>query len=140
VDSQTVSTEGHVTARATITNTGDRAGGDVVQLYYSDPVAEVARPVIMLLGFARVELDPGQSATVEFDISTDRFAYCGRSGERVVDAGDIELKVGHSSAQIVGRSLIRLSGPARAVGFDRTLTTPVDVTTAPLTRNVSSPT
>ncbi len=126
ISSDVVSTDGALTATATITNTGDREGADAVQLYYSDPVAEVARPVLMLLGFARVELQPGHSATVSFDISTDRFAYCGRDGARIVEAGAVELAIGYSSQELAGRQLLRVDGPTRLVGFDRTLTTPVN--------------
>jgi beta-glucosidase len=89
-------------------------------------VAEVARPVIMLLGFARVDLDAGEQADVTFEVSADRFAYCGRQG-RIVDSGTIELMVGHSSTDIAHRALLEVTGTTRVVGSKRTLTTPVTV-------------
>ena len=122
----TVDTDGRLSVSATITNTGARRGADVVQLYYSDPVAEVARPVIMLLGFARVDLDAGEQAKVTFEVSADRFAYCGRQG-RIVDSGAIELMFGHSSSDIAHRALLEVTGTTRKVGSERTLTTPVTV-------------
>jgi hypothetical protein len=122
----TVDTDGRLSVSATITNTGARRGAEVVQLYYSDPVAEVARPVIMLLGFARVDLDAGEPADVTFEVSADRFAYCGRQG-RIVDSGTIELMVGHSSTDIAHRALLEVTGTTRVVGSKRTLTTPVTV-------------
>ena len=122
----TVDTDGRLSVSATITNTGARRGADVVQLYYSDPVAEVARPVIMLLGFARVDLDAGEQAKVTFEVSADRFAYCGRQG-RIVDSGAIELMFGHSSTDIAHRALLEVTGTTRKVGSERTLTTPVTV-------------
>ncbi len=122
----TVDTDGRLSVSATITNTGARRGADVVQLYYSDPVAEVARPVIMLLGFARVDLDAGEQAEVTFEVSADRFAYCGRQG-RIVDSGTIELMLGHSSTDIAHRALLEVTGTTRKVGSERTLTTPVTV-------------
>jgi hypothetical protein len=50
-------------------------------------------------GFARVGLDAGKQAKVTFEVSADRFAYCGRQG-RIVDSGAIELMFGHSSTDI----------------------------------------
>jgi hypothetical protein len=52
----------------------------VVQLYFSDPVASVTRPVRQLLGFARVNLEPVQAGTVCFDIHMDRLAFVGAWG------------------------------------------------------------
>ena len=122
----TLHTDGRLSVSATITNTGARRGADVVQLYYSDPLAEVARPVIMLLGFVRVDLDAGEQADVTFEVSADRFAYCGRQG-RIVDSGTIELMLGHSSTDIAHRALVEVTGTTRVVGSERTLTTPVTV-------------
>jgi hypothetical protein len=122
----TLDTDGRVSVSATIRNSGPRRGADVVQLYYSDPVAEVVRPVIMLLGFARVDLDAGQQAEVTFEVSADRFAYSVRQG-RIVDAGTIELMLGHSSTDIAHRALLEVTGTTRKVGSDRALTTPVTV-------------
>ena len=80
----------------------------------------------MLLGFARVDLDAGEQAKVTFEVSADRFAYCGRQG-RVVDSGAIELMFGHSSTDIAHRALLEVTGTTRKVGSERTLTTPVVV-------------
>ncbi len=80
----------------------------------------------MLLGFARVDLDAGEQAKVTFEVSADRFAYCGRQG-RIVDSGAIELMFGHSSSDIAHRALLEVTGTTRKVGSERTLTTPVTV-------------
>ena len=61
-----------------------------------------------------------------FEVSADRFAYCGRQG-RIVDSGAIELMFGHSSSDIAHRALLEVTGTTRKVGSDRTLTTPVTV-------------
>ena len=84
-----------VTVRAT--NTGAVAGDDVVQLYGRDLVGSVTRPVAQLLGYRRVQLEPGESVTVEFAVPTTRLAFSDRSFTRVVEPGDVELWVGTSS-------------------------------------------
>ncbi|GAA5031366.1 beta-glucosidase [Microbacterium fluvii] len=116
-----LATEGAVTVSLEVTCSGPRAGADIVQLYLHDPVAEVARPVQKLIGYARVALEPGESATVEFDVPADLFAYTGRTLERIVDAGEIVLSAGRSSADLVSGVTLQLSGPTRVVDHTRAL-------------------
>lgn len=92
------STDGRFTASVTVTNTGDRAGTDVVQLYARDLVASVTRPVAQLLGYARVALEAGQSRRVSFDVPTARLAFTDRSGIRVVEPGEVAVWVGSHAA------------------------------------------
>lgn len=95
----TTSTDGRFAATITVTNTGDRHGADVVQLYGRDLVASVTRPVAQLLGYARVELAAGESRRVSFDVPATRLAFTDRRGIRVVEPGDIEVWVGsHAEA------------------------------------------
>ncbi len=110
-----------------VTNTGDRAGDEVVQVYLHDPVARVARPVRQLIGFARVHLEPGRSAEVTFDIHADRTAYTEATLDRIVEAGELQLLVGTSAADERARVTVRLTGATRVVGHDRRLDTPVRV-------------
>lgn len=119
--------DGQLTAAITVTNTGNRAGAEVVQLYFRDPVASVTRPVRQLLGFARVHLEPGQAATICFDIHSDRFAFVGTSVDRVVEPGTIELHAGPSSTDIRSAATLELHGPARTVRGKRHLVTNVRV-------------
>jgi beta-xylosidase len=125
-----IATDGTAEISLTVRNTGDRAGTEVVQLYLSDPVAEVARPVRWLAGFARVELRPGQTRRVSFRLHADRTAYHGLAGIRVVDPGLIEVAAGSSSADLRLRGCLELCGPQREAGADRVLTTPATVTDA----------
>jgi beta-glucosidase len=60
-----------------VTNTGPRAGDEVVQLYMRDPVASVSRPVEQLRGFRRVALQPGETRTVRFTLTAAHFALWG---------------------------------------------------------------
>jgi beta-glucosidase len=98
-----VAAGGAFSATVTVTNTGAVAGTDVVQLYGHDVHGSVARPVVQLLGYERIALAPGQSATVAFAVPTQRFAFTDRSMTRVVEPGDVEVWVGsHASASATG--------------------------------------
>lgn len=122
-----VPTDGEFTASVWVTNTGDRHGEEVVQLYLRDLLAPVARPVRQLVGFARVPLAPGASAEVRFRVHADRTAFTGRQFERVVEPGDVEVLIGTSAADLPCRGIVTLIGPLRVVGADRTLVTPAEV-------------
>ncbi|MBF4561319.1 glycoside hydrolase family 3 C-terminal domain-containing protein [Microbacterium sp. VKM Ac-2870] len=99
----------------TVTNTGHRAGTDVVQLYAHDVHASVVRPVAQLLGYARVSLEPGASARVRFDVPSARLAFTGREGARIVEPGRIDLWVGASVAERETTATITLTGTAHRV-------------------------
>jgi beta-xylosidase len=120
-----VATDGEVEISCTVRNAGSVAGTEVVQLYLSDPVASVVRPVRWLAGFTRVALAPGESARVTFRLHADRTAFTGRDGTRVVEPGVIAVAVGGASDDLPLSDSFTLTGPVRAVGADRVLTTPV---------------
>jgi beta-glucosidase len=102
----------------------------VVQLYLHDVLAEVTRPVKQLSGFARVTLAAAAAADVTFHLHADRTAFHGRSLDRIVEPGTVEVLVGLSASDIRCRSEFRLTGEARVVGNDRQRVTPVDVVPA----------
>ena len=129
-------TDGDATVEVLVTNTGDRAGADVVQLYLHDPVAQVTRPVVRLVGYARVDLEPGESALVSFVVPADVTSFTGLSGARVVEPGDVELRVARSSADDGERLALRLTGELREVDHTRRLITAASVT--PLNVEVST--
>ncbi|HWK77040.1 glycoside hydrolase family 3 N-terminal domain-containing protein [Microbacterium sp.] len=91
-------TDGRFTASVTVTNTGDRPGIDVVQLYARDRVASVTRPVAQLLGYARVKLAAGESRRVSFDVPTARLAFTDRRGVKTVEPGDVDVWVASHAA------------------------------------------
>ena len=126
-DAKEIGTDEALELSAVVTNTGDRAGDEVVQVYLHDPVARIARPVKQLIGFARVHLEPGQSAEVVFDIHADRTAYTDTSLDRIVEPGEVQLVVGSSAADERARVPVQLTGATRIVGHDRRLDTPVRV-------------
>jgi beta-xylosidase len=110
-----------------VTNTGDRAGADVVQLYGHDPVASLTRPVAQLLGFQRVHLDPGASALVELTVPPARFAFTSREGIRIVEPGALELWVGASCEDREAEAVVRLTGEVHPVPFGEDLWTVTSV-------------
>jgi beta-xylosidase len=122
-----VGTDGELALSLSVRNTGDRAGVEVVQLYLHDPVAQVTRPVARLIGYARVPLEPGESRRVTFGVHTDVTSFTGRAGHRVVEPGDLELRLGASSVDIRHVAPVRLVGPERTVDHHRKLTTDVTV-------------
>jgi beta-xylosidase len=120
-----------VTVSCTVTNTGAVDGAEVVQLYLSDPVGEVVRPVRELVGYARVELAAGASATVEFSVHADRTSFTGLGLERIVAPGLVKLHVATSSISDAHTHELILDGERRVVGFGREMLTPVMVTPLP---------
>lgn len=84
-------------ATVDVTNAGNVAGEEVVQVYMHDVVASVIRPVKQLIAFTRVTLDPGETKTVTIQLKRDDFSLVNREEKRVVEPGKFELFVGHSS-------------------------------------------
>ena len=80
-----------------VTNTGTRAGDEVVQLYVHDVVASVTRPVKQLRGFQRVSLKPGESKVVTLPIGPEALWLIDQQMVRRVEPGDFEILVGTSS-------------------------------------------
>lgn len=129
-----VETDGSFRASVRVTNTGDRDGADVVQLYGHDPVASVTRPVVQLLGYARVHLAAGRSAEVTFEVPATRLAFTDRSMARVVEPGEWEISVRqHCQDEACARQSIALVGPVHPVSVDdaRMVGVTVEVATAP---------
>lgn len=86
-----------LTVEVTVTNTGGRAGEEVVQLYLRDDVASVTRPVRALRGFRKIALEPGETRTVGFRLGPDDLALYDESMRRVIEPGTFTVFVGGSS-------------------------------------------
>ncbi|MDT0158126.1 glycoside hydrolase family 3 N-terminal domain-containing protein [Microbacterium sp. ARD32] len=111
--SEQAATDGRFTAAVTVRNTGGTAAAEVVQLYGRDPVASVTRPVAQLLGYARVELAPGESRRVRFDVPATRFAFSDRRLVRVVEPGEVLVwAASHAEAQAPESDLSSTTGGA----------------------------
>jgi beta-glucosidase len=89
-----VTAGGPVHVRATVTNSGDRAGDEVVQLYLSDLRASVPVPIRQLAGFTRIHLQPGETQAVHFTLSPEQMSLIDDAGRRVVEPGEFEIAVG----------------------------------------------
>jgi beta-glucosidase len=113
-----VDTTGEIRLRFTVRNSGARKGVAVPQLYVRDLLASVVRPVKELKAFGRVELAPGEKATVAFAVPADMLCFTGLEGRRIVEPGELELQVGTSSADIRLRATLTLTGKARTLGRD----------------------
>jgi beta-glucosidase len=86
-----------LTISAEVTNVGEVAADEVVQLYVRDLVANVTRPVRELKAFRRVRIDPGQTITVDFVLHTDDLAFFGRDNRLIVEPGTFHVWIGGSS-------------------------------------------
>ena len=113
--------DGEATVGVTVRNTGDRAGTEVVQLYLHDPVAQTTQPVVRLIGYQRVPLEPGEAARVTFTVPADLASFTGLAGRRIVEPGDVELRFGRSAQDITASVPLRLTGAIREVGQGRRL-------------------
>jgi beta-glucosidase len=91
---------GSVTVQVDVTNSGKRAGEEVVQLYVRDEVSSVTRPMKELRGFERISLKPGETKTVAFKIGPEALQFYNRDMKRVVEAGKFTVMVGPNSAEL----------------------------------------
>lgn len=121
-------TDGRCRIAVRLRNAGAAETTEVVQVYLHDPVAEVARPVQFLVAAPRVDLPAGAERTVLIDLHADAASYTGRAGRRIVEPGDLELRVGASSTDIRAVLPVRMTGPRREPGFDREFHPAVQVT------------
>jgi beta-xylosidase len=121
VETAAVATDGIARVSVTVRNVGDRAGADVVQLYLSDPVATVVRPMQRLIGFRKVALAAGEGVRLTVDAPADLASFPGLDGARIVEPGELVLGFGRSSGDIPLSVGVVLEGAVRTVGFDRAL-------------------
>jgi beta-glucosidase len=107
--------------RLRVTNTGDRAGTEVVQLYVRDEVARVARPNRQLAGFTRVDLAAGESSTVCFTVDPTLLAYYDEDMHLVIEPGTLRIMVGDLEATLY------VGGPEREIAPNDRRPTAVEI-------------
>jgi len=105
----------YVRIRVPVTNVGERAGEEVVQLYVHDVVASVTRPVRELKGFARIALAAGEKKTVTFELAVRQLAFYDRRMAFVVEPGTIAVMVGSSSEDIRATGTFEIVGATTEV-------------------------
>jgi beta-glucosidase len=81
--------------KVTLSNTGDFAGKETVQLYIRDKVASVMRPMRELKAFRKVALAAGASCEIDFAVGYDRLGFYNENGEYVVEAGAFDIYIGN---------------------------------------------
>ncbi len=108
-DKTELTADGTLAVTVTVTNTGSRAGAEVVQLYVGDEKSSLPRPLKELKGFAKVYLEPGESRDVTITIGRDALSfYDDRAGEWTAEPGTFTIHVGTASDKITARKLFRL--------------------------------
>jgi beta-glucosidase len=93
--------EGSLEVAVTLTNSGERDGTEVVQLYIRDPVASATRPIKELKGFQKVALAAGESRQISFELGAEDLAFYSARGEWEAEPGEFEVFVGTSSTEVV---------------------------------------
>jgi beta-glucosidase len=112
------------TVTASVTNTGQRAGAEVIQIYVGDVEASVARPLRELKGFVKVHLEPGETRQVSCQLDERAFAFWSqRLQQWVVESGEFMIAVGSSSRDLVATEAITIDAPRLSLplGPDSTL-------------------
>jgi beta-glucosidase len=94
-----ITPSGKATVSVTVTNTGKRAGDEIVQLYIRDLVSSVTRPIKELKDFRRISLNPGESKKIDFVITPDKLWFYDMQMKRVVEPGWFDIMVGPSSVK-----------------------------------------
>lgn len=109
IDKKEMTEDGKLTVTATVTNTGDRAGSEIVQLYVSDLKSSLPRPVKELKGFCKVYLEPRESRDVQIILDKDAFSfYNDKMAAWTAEPGEFKLLIGNSSDNITSKLDFRL--------------------------------
>ncbi|MDA3957243.1 glycoside hydrolase family 3 N-terminal domain-containing protein [Oceanispirochaeta sp.] len=127
VPKSTLSMDEDIVLSFTLSNTGQREGDEIVQLYIRDQYASLVRPVKELKAFKRVSLKPGQSAGITFTVPSDMLSFCLSDTRRVVEPGDFDFMIGSSSRDIHLQHVITLEGEPRVLLPDWKMTSQVEI-------------
>ena len=130
-DITAVEHDGGIRAEVTVTNTGDRAGREVVQAYVSVPGSALSRPPRELKGFADVELEPGASRRVRIDIPAEELQHWStREDGWLIEGGTYRVEIGASSRDLRGSAEVELAGDV-PVPTATTDSTPAEIAQIP---------
>ncbi|NCC71907.1 MAG: beta-glucosidase [Sphingobacteriia bacterium] len=104
-----ISTTGSSMISLEITNTGSRAGDEIVQLYLRDELASVARPIMELKGFQRISLKPQESRRVVFQITPEMLSMYDKNMKKIVEPGNFSIMIGASSKDIRQKAILTVT-------------------------------
>jgi beta-glucosidase len=124
---KTVQSGEQVDISLTVTNTGQLAGDEVVQLYVRDEIASIPRPVKELKGFYRLHLEPGQSRRLTFHLPADLLAYYDENLDLILERGKIHIMLGSSSVDIHLQDEFEIIGCDKATVAQRLFSYPVTI-------------
>ena len=108
-DTKEVTPDGKVHLSFILTNTGDQAGTEVVQIYGKDVYASMTRPMQELIGFARVTLQPQESKTLQVEIAPSQLAFLDEDMRWKIEKGEIRIRIGSSSEDIRLETSVRVT-------------------------------
>ncbi|MCB9099910.1 MAG: glycoside hydrolase family 3 C-terminal domain-containing protein [Anaerolineales bacterium] len=108
-----------VQVRVEVTNTGDRPGDEVIQLYTRMAYVSVTRPMKELKGFKRITLEPGQTQTVTFELFTNQLGFYDQKMQYVVEPGTLDLMVGSSSEDLPLKGRLEITGETTDISRDK---------------------
>jgi beta-glucosidase len=127
IDQPEVKARGRVAVSVDVTNTGDRDGDEVVQLYTRHSAAPPPHPIKELNGFKRLSFRPGERKTVTFVLSTDQLAFCNEAKRLMVQPGTAEVMVGSSSRRLPLSGTFEIVGQPADVSADKVFFSQVQV-------------
>jgi beta-glucosidase len=130
IDAGNAEAGGNVIVKIDVTNSGGRAGDEVVQVYTHQFAPRVTRPVQELKAFKRITLEPGETATLEFTLPVNQLGFYDLQHRYVVQPGTVDVMVGSSSADIHARGSFEISGQVTDVSADKAFFSSVRVNTA----------
>src|SRR5690606_37089089 len=110
ISPEAVQAGGEFSVQVDVTNTGDRSGDEVVQLYTHQTVSRITRPVKELRAFQRITLEPGQTKTVTFRIAVNQLGFYDAERAFVVEPGTVDVMVGSSSQDIHCNGTVEITG------------------------------
>jgi beta-glucosidase len=113
LSADTIAPDDQLTVSVDVTNTGERVGQEIVQVYVCDSAASLSRPEKELKGFAKVVLSPGETKTVALTLDKKALAYWDDARHAwVAEAGEFDVLVGSSAQHIHARAMFRLTDTA----------------------------
>lgn len=127
VSSNILNPGGSIDISVTLTNLGTQSGEETPQLYLRDVVSRQAQPKMILRGFKRLSLTPGESRTVTFTLIPEQLSYYGKGGKWIAEPGRFDIMIGASAQDIRARSSFTLTKPVTGTIPAGAITTKVTV-------------